>query len=264
MNMRKTFYATLCATFCGMTASYADVSAAIQVREGSQTVNQNVSIRWQSTSKQYVVTRKDSAVTYNLKPEAILQKRVVAPADWAKVRAAPAANIARLEAIVSEYLMLDYDELAAGLLARVYLADKKPQNAIKVCEKIIAENPAAAYASAMSPFYWQALMITGKTAGLDKMFDNAALYASNGTAARALIFRGDLYTKESRLKDALKDGYLRVVFLYRSEPAARAEALFKAAETFDKLNQTSYAERMRQQLLTQHADSEHAKRLRGN
>ena len=59
------------------------------------------------------------------------------------------------------------------------------------------------------------------------------------------------------------DGYLRCVFLFPREADARAEALFKAAQTFDQLHKATYAEKMRQQLLTTYGNSKWAREASG-
>ena len=92
---------------------------------------------------------------------------------------------------------------------------------------------------------------------------STALQVSSGMAG-ALIVRGDMLKKEGRTADALKDGYLRCVFLFVQEKTAHAEALYKASLAFDELHQPTYAERMRQTLLSDHKDSEFARKLRGN
>ena len=66
--------------------------------------------------------------------------------------------------------------------------------------------------------------------------------------------RGDIIVSTSndapdKLKDALRDGYLRVVLMYGDADCARerAEACLKAATCFDKLGQSARAEKLRQQ-----------------
>ena len=73
-------------------------------------------------------------------------------------------------------------------------------------------------------------------------------------SAAALVMRGDIIVSTSndapdKLKDALRDGYLRVVLMYKDPECARerAEACMKAAQCFDKLGQSARAEKLRQE-----------------
>ena len=53
---------------------------------------------------------------------------------------------------------------------------------------------------------------------------------------------------ETIVGEALRDGYLRVVLLYRSEKEVLPEALYKAGKCFEKAGQASRAEQMRNEL----------------
>ena len=75
--------------------------------------------------------------------------------------------------------------------------------------------------------------------------------------------RGDLLRAEKKDREALADGYLRVIIFHRQQREAMSEALYKAMETFEALGQTPYAEKMRTELLARYSDSEEAKKLRG-
>lgn len=248
-------------------------SMAIDVQARVQHVNGNIvtcKLRWLPASKEYmVITVTDAGrqVEQRWKPADIAQMVVAPPAGWQnvvkQVSESPDAALAPLKTIMSDYKMLKYDEEAARLSATIYLNKGQPEEAIKVCEEVIRDNPAAASVSFMAPVYWQALIATDKTARLEKMLDDAAISAPRPIAAKALIARGDILMKQNQPRDALKNGYLRVVFLFSNEKEAAAEALFKAAEAHDDLHQTSYAEKMRQALLARYSDSPYARKLRG-
>jgi len=73
--------------------------------------------------------------------------------------------------------------------------------------------------------------------------------------------------KQAKSKDALRDGYLRTVVLFKGwrDPLvreARAEALYKAAECFDDLGMITAATQMRTRCMAEHADSDWARRLK--
>lgn len=264
--------ALLAALCCGLrSAALADVPARIELTNGTQI---DCKLRWMPASKRYVIIRQapggGPAIEQQVEPSEIARKKIEPPAGWNELRQQagqnPNAAIPQLLRIVDEYNMLEYDEQAAYFLGVLYMKANKAKDFIKIAEKVVQDNPAAAMSSNMAPLYWQALIETGSTAGgrLNKMLDGAVATAPRAIAAKALISRGDQLKKAGQLRDSLKDGYLRAALLYTQERDANAEALYKASVVFDELNQATYAERMRQELLTRHRTSEYAAKLRGN
>ncbi len=264
--------AILAAAVCGACASArADVPARVELANGTVI---EARLRWMPASKRYVIIRPapggGPAVEQQVQPSQIVRKQVAPPAGWRELvqqaAQSPDAAIPRLLRLVDEYKMLEYDEQAASILGTLYLQRGRAEDFIKVAEKVIQDNPGAATTSVMAPLYWEALIATGKTAGgqLNTMLTTAVASAPRPIAAKALIARGDIHTRENRHRDALKDGYLRVALLFTQERDANAEALYKASKAFDALNQVTYAERMRQTLLTRHRTSEYATKLRGD
>ena len=74
------------------------------------------------------------------------------------------------------------------------------------------------------------------------------------SSAAALVMRGDIIVSTSNdapeaLKQALRDGYMRVVLMYQDAECRRerGEAMLKAAACFDKLGQAARAENLRAQ-----------------
>lgn len=248
----------------------ADVPAKITTTDGRQL--QGV-VRWQPVQKQYVLSVPQpggaAMLTLNLPPSQVADIRVPAPPGWDDLvrqvqSGQPAAAIPRLEAIVKEYAMLQYDVVAGTVLAQIHLRENRAADALRVAEAVIAAKPDAGTTSDLAPIYWEAMLATGKTAKLGPALEVAIKSAPRPVAARAHTLRGDQLKAEGRTRDALKDGYLRTVTLFRDVRAAQPEALFKAAKAFEELQQVQYAETMRQRLLSGFADSDYAKRLRGN
>jgi tetratricopeptide (TPR) repeat protein len=159
--------------------------------------------------------------------------------------------------------MLQWDEPATRALAAAYLADNKSADALRVCDKVIAAKPEAAYTGEIAPIYWQALLKAGRGAKLEDLLEQAIKTGTPEATAPALIMRGDALFAKGDFKGALKDGYLRVVTLFRSVRSAQPEALFKAAKAFDQLNQPSRAESFRKQLLTDFGSSDWARQVKG-
>ena len=255
---------SIAALIVGMLVSVeaAEVKAKI-ILEGIETP---CMLMWKPASKVYVV--KQGNMTREVSPESIQAMVVAPPVGWdeimKRVRSAnPATAIPQLQKVMQDYVMLEYDGKAGAIAAQIYLKQGKAQEALKICEKVVQTNKRAAYASDMSPFYWEALIATGKTASLPNMLNRAISSGNRTISAAALIARGDLLRSEDKNMEALKDGYLRVVYLYNSETSKQPEAIYKAFETFNKLGQTTYAEKMRSLMLKNSTDkkSECAKNM---
>ncbi len=271
MNTRRILGATTLAMVCcgAFSLARADVPAKVELSNGTVV---ECRLRWMPASKKYVIIRPAAggqAMEQQVSPSEIIRKQVAPPAGWRELlqlaAKSPDAALPKLQQIVDEYKMLEYDEQAAYVAGTIYMRKGKPEDAIKICEKVAQDNPAAASISQMAPVYWAALLETGKTGSrLDKMIAEAITSAPSPIAAQALVARGDSLKKAGRTRDALKDGYLRCALLFTKEADANAEALYKASLAFDELRQATYAERMRQTLLSRHRNSEFARKLRGN
>ncbi len=246
----------------------ADVRGILTKHDGAEVRG---TVRWQPVQKQYVVTIKQGNldVTVNVRAAEVASVRVAPPPGWENIvkeirEGRGAAAVPRLENIVKQYSMLQYDVVAGTYLARIHMSDKRPADALRICEAIIASKPDAGTTSDLAPLYWEAMMATGKTAKLEPAIEEAIRSAPREIAAHAYILRGDMLRAENRTRDALKDGYLRTILMFRDARRVQAEALFKAAQAHDALQEVQYAERMRQSLLANFPDSEFAKQLRGN
>jgi tetratricopeptide (TPR) repeat protein len=187
-----------------------------------------------------------------------LREAVKAVQDGKTAQAIPV-----MEAVSQKYAMLRWDDIAGRWLAEAYMKEGKAAETVRACDRVIAANKEAAYKGEMAPLYWQALRKVQRTAKLEDLLDQAVKSGSAEAAAFALIVRGDLLTDKGDNKAALKDGYLRVVTLFRAVRTAQAEALFKAAKAFEQINQGSRAEEMRKRLLTDFGTSTWAQQVKG-
>lgn len=249
----------------------ADVNARIVLADGNG-APEVCQLRWLPVDKVYNVTfKRDGNPQRRVKPDGILKMSVEPPAGFkeleARIRKDPksATTVLRgqLEKIAGEYKMLQFDAEAGKLIAEGFLAANNAAEAVKACEKIESGNPRAAWDSAMAPAYWQALIDANKLAKAETLVNKGATSLDPDVAVMACLRRGDLLAKKGDQKLALKDGYLRAVLLYRGPDEARAEALFRAAEAFEKLGQNSYAERMRDELRSKYARTAWGRKLLG-
>lgn len=249
-------------------AAGAQINGTIQTTDGRSISGQ---IRWLASQKKYVVMAirpgTQTSIEIQLQAEQVAkidvpQPRELGPAVQA-VRSGvnAAAAIPVLEKIVRDYVMLQWDEPAARALAEAQLAGGNAEAAIKACEVVIAMKPEAAYKGELAVIYWQALLKANRSAKLADLLKDAIAKGGREASASALVMRGDLMMERKQPRDALKDGYLRVVILYEGVRAVQPEALYKAAKAFEALQQNPNAEKMRTLLRTKYPGSEYAKKI---
>ena len=247
-------------------AARAQVEGVITTPEGRKIEG---SIKWKAREKVYAITQKGKNVELEMAPSTIGDIQIARPkeldAAMASVQQGNASlAVPVLEKIANDYLMLQWDAVATRLLADAHVKAGDADKAVKVCEKVIAGNPEAAYLGEMAPAYWQALLKLDRASKVEDLLAKAIKSGDRGASAAALTMRGDVIlaagdTNETA-KKALRDGYLRVVTLYKSERAALPEALYKAAKCFEKLGQSARADQMRSALKSEFAASEWARK----
>lgn len=234
-------------------------------------------VRYKSINKVYIIKSAPGAANGpSIELEVPLaQVRTLSVAEPPELRPALklyqdgkyAAAIPVLDKLSQEYSMLQWDVAASHWLAEAYLRDGKPELAVKACERVTDKKPDAALGGELAPTYWQALLAAGRNNKLEEILAAVAKSQFTDGQARANIMRGEVLRKQSKPKDALRDGYLRTVVLYKGwrDPAvkdARAEALYKAAQCFDDLGVIASATKMRSICMAEHADSEWGRRLK--
>lgn len=257
-----------CATVAFLLAAGAawavDVTGTLVTKEDKQFTGV---IKWKGgQAKVYVVST--GKLDLEFAPAQVKDLTIPEPAGYkdavkAVQEGRPQQAIPVLERISQDYVMLQWDQPATRALAEAYLGEGKHAEALRACDKVIAANPDAAVTGEMAPLYWQALLKADRTSKLEELLEQAIKTGSPEATASALIMRGDILSAKSDFKGALKDGYLRVVTLFRSVKSVQPEALFKAAKAFDGINQATRAETMRKQLLTEYGSSEWAAKIKG-
>ncbi len=254
------------------TDAFAQQAAAKTMRgritrkDGTQIVGD---ILWRPQAKKYVVTQTRQGgqqITTDVMANEVDRVEVPKPekldAAINAVRSGKSsAAIPVLEAIVSQYAMLGWDEPAARYLAQAKLDAGDADAAIALCEGLIKAKPQAAYLGEMAPTYWQALLKKDKKAKLAELISKAISNGDRRASASALIMRGDMLMEQKEPLNALKDGYLRVVILYENVADVQPEALFKAAKAFEAISQNSNAEKMRSTIRQKYPKSDYAKKL---
>ncbi len=266
-NRKKASIRLLLAAFALSTSATiaADVTGRITTAgDGRQITGV---IRWKAVARKYTIVQQGPGnIELEIDPAKVAKIEVVQPKELQPaIEAFKAGRFAQvipvLDKLAQDYLMLQWDEPATRYLAEAYLATDDPANAVKACERVTGYRPEAAYMSEMAVAYWTALLKTNRSARLEEFLELAAKSGNRPTAARALILRGDMLRERKQPRDALKDGYLRVVVLYKNVREVQPEALFKAMKAFEELQQIPHAERMRTALRTDFPTSEYTRKL---
>ena len=225
----------------------------------------NGDIRYQPASKQYIITA--NGVSMTLAANQVKEVMVPKPAGFdAAVRAVQskqyAAALPKLEEIMNKYKMMQWDVPATRYAAEAQLGMGEAGKAVMLCETLIRDNPAAQYTGEIASIYWQALVESGKTATLRKILESAAKGGDRQLAALAQLRRGDIDMKAGNYKEALVDGYLRTYVFFKQEAQYVPEALYKASQCFEQINESANAEKMRKKLLAEFPDSAYSQKVR--
>jgi hypothetical protein len=227
----------------------------LQLRDGNTIGGTAI---WKPASQAYLI--KSGNVQKTIQARDVIAVRPASfPVDMRKIMQAIDAGgsaspyIAKLESLGKEWEMMGVDLIAIPYLARGYLQVNQPDKAISKCEELFRKNPMTKRDMGVQRVYWDALLKKGgDTAKLKRALDGAIRDGSRPTQASALVMRGDLFsTDNKKMRDALVDGYLRVIIFYQDEKSAYEEALFKAAAAHTVLNEHHYAEKWRGKLRSQ-------------
>ncbi len=167
-----------------------------------------------------------------------------------------------LSSIVEDYAMFGPDREAGKALILAYLRTDRSSDALRTAETLIRRDSGIGQNPEFAAVYWEALLDEERLSTLRTSIREAIQSGSRDLAAVGLLRRGDLEMREGHYREALVNGYLRVVLLFQDVGFAQPEALYKAIRAHEELNEVTYAERWRQRLLSSHATSEFAQRLR--
>jgi TolA-binding protein len=137
-----------------------------------------------------------------------------------------------LEKIVSDMRFLSWDQQAVVPLTQALTA-KDPARAVSVFENVLKDNPQLENSPARWTYY-SALVAANRVSELEPKLDALIRTGPAADAARAQLLRGDLRTRQNQMEAAVLD-YLRTVTFYETETALMPEALYKTADTLEKM-----------------------------
>jgi tetratricopeptide (TPR) repeat protein len=243
--------------------SAADVRGRITKTDGGRVVG---TIRWRPASRLYVVNT-GGRVSLEIPLRQVQRIEAEKPTELNELakmvqRKQYAAAISRLENLLSQYDMLQWDVEIARWLGEAYLRTGQADKAASVISKIERSGTPTPMTGEIVGVYWDALLETEQFAKLRTELDKAVKQGSRDVAAVAQLKRGDIDMKKGNFEDALLDGYLRTVVFFREVRHVQPEAMAKAATCFQELGQTTQAEKWRKKLLTEYPDSPQAQDVR--
>jgi len=227
-------------------------------------------IKYKPASKVYVIT-DSQGISITISQADVERVAVKEPAELESAAklvqgGQPALAIANLEKILKDYEGMGPDAKAARWLAEAYVKSD-PGKAVAMCERVISTNPRIATDPDFASVYWKALVDTPNSGSkLKRALDDAIATGPRPLVAQALITRGDMEKKigntKGNLENALIDGYLRVVVLYKDVKEVQPAALYNAIKCFEALNQGGYADRMRKILLADYPDDPYSEQIK--
>ena len=234
-----------------VTGARAEVEGTIFTKEGREIPGM---LSWKGSARSYIVRSGGAEHTVALDQVRDLRVKTPPPGLAAAMQQvqegrAISSAIPVLKQIFETYDMLQYDVVAGRGLAEAYAKGGQHKDAVAICEKLSRDNPAALADPGLAGIYTAELLALDQTSRLKDVLQTIIKQGSRESAAGALIRRGDMEMKRNGYRDALVDGYLRVVVLFEDIKSTQPEALYKASLCFDQLNQGTYAERMRKKLI---------------
>lgn len=245
-------------------AARAQVPGTIVKKDGQKIPV--LSVQWDPSGRVY--TFRTDKFASQFPPEQVERIETAEPrplaAAIAEVKAGRGgAVIPTLEKVVQVYTMIGgWDVVAARWLAEAYLKDGRPADAVKMCDKLIAQNPEAQYSADLAPLLWDALLADNQLARLEKVMEEAVKRGTRPMAAVAQMKRGDIQRKRGELKEALIAGYLRTAYFFRDVKDVQGEALYKSVKCLEELGQHGHADKMRKKLLQEFPNDPYAQKLR--
>jgi hypothetical protein len=256
-----------------LACSFSDAQAGIEVQGKIFKKGSNVPTEGKITAQpgfqKYVITTRmpgGAEVSTEIEASRVERVEVPQPEDLRKairmLQTQPAAAIPILKKVVSDYVWLSWDMVAARYLLDAYLKSGQPAEAIKTANSILAGNKDALLNPDFLTAYADAMVADNKEAGLGTILSDAIQKGDREVVAVAYVKRGNVLKKKGNLKEALWDNYLRVTEMFREQKDVQPEALYHAARCFDELGMGSHAERMRKRLLVEYEGSTWAERLK--
>jgi tetratricopeptide (TPR) repeat protein len=221
-------------------------------------------IRYNPTKRSYEVMMKGQKIDY--RESDVYRAYVPRPTDLSNLvrgvkTGSGSSSISGLEKIARDYTKLGWDLEAYRWLAVAYSKTGAHAKAISTYNDVKRLVEEKKIPVEMRRAYWDALAANGQDALLRGELTNAIRSGGRAAAAEAQNRRSDSLMKSGEYEKALKTGYLRNVLFFLDVEDAVPHAMLKAAECYDKLEQSKLAEEMRNTLKKEYPQSDEAKSI---
>lgn len=167
-----------------------------------------------------------------------------------------------LEQIISSSAYQTWDVVAGISLANAHIDSHNPSSAQRILNQLKTRygDRATEIFPQLQQLEWRTRIANRQTDGLEEELTTIIRANDNrAKAASALITRGDLKHQRAELRPAVLD-YMRAVLFHRDQPELHAQALFRAASTFNELGETANGRKYMNELRERHPNSEYAAR----
>lgn len=171
-----------------------------------------------------------------------------------------------LEGVMKSSAYQTWDVNAASMLIEVYASRNDSRSAAKVMGTIKGRYPEQSrkFIPDLQLLDWKVRAASpDEKEAVEREISEAVSGQNQGLASRALLMRGDLKAASHELRAAQLD-YLRAAHFYGNDPDVAPQALFRVADTFNKLDETQNALQYLNELKQKYPNSELAARGFGN
>jgi tetratricopeptide (TPR) repeat protein len=166
-----------------------------------------------------------------------------------------------LESVVKEYERQQWDSVAGPALIKVYVNKGQPEKARQIYENLARLYGEENLNASVRMQYWDALIALRQGAKVKE--DIKKILAGNydpNVQAGAVLKLGDVLAAEGKYEDALLQGYLKTILMYKGAGKLHPEAYVGAYKMLYNMKDPR-AEHMRKQLLSKYPRSREAQKL---
>ena len=255
-RVRQIVIFALCAS---MTLSATSFAASVVTKDGREMKGTDVKF----TGRNYVIAT-ESGAKMTVPVSDVLKVYVKKPSQLdgliSKVKSGSHSSaIAGLEAIAKAYEKLNWDLVAYQWLVTAYMGSGQTDKAIETYNTVKRKVPHKRMLTVgLRRQYWAALEKQGQDSALRGDLTDAIRNGNREVAAEAQLRRADNLKKAGKVDEALRDGYLRTIFLFKDVEEVQPWALLKAAECFNEMGQPEKAKEFLITLRTDYGDSPEA------
>ena len=267
MNLKKLRIPLLAALTFGLLPAFVSAQAFVELPNNRRIPVERILSRLDGTLTVFTADGQSSTLTRDQYVRAVgVRPPQLDQANQLIAQGRAADAIAPLNEAIRAAAFQSWDVVAGVTLANLHLENDRAVAAQEVVDSLRRR-----YGDRTNDLFpqllqveWRARIASGRVAGLEEELTQAIRSGRDrNRAAVALLTRGDMKHSRANLREAVLD-YLRAAYFFRANEQVHAEALFKAARTFQELGETATARRYFNELREQHPQSEFTARIPAN